>query len=456
MKFNISVKSRDVEIIRSSTWSRAGFIVLSFVTIPALLLVQAWKTKSFRYRHYLLTGFVTAYGSTIAIQYDPTGQGSDGVRHLLLVYEHYVGLSFENFLIDLWNTIALKETTNFGIRDPYKHIVSYLVGGVLGMPWLFFTVVAFVYGYFFTGSLLEIFKHTQWSRLNYVLLGFAALMFIIKNIEGVNTVRTWTGMWVLVYACLRYYDTRQLRYILLMLMPPLIHVGYFVMVLPALAVLVFGNRPLLYTGLFVVSSFTTIVNPGTAVEALSVTDRGAQQVRSYYREEVGAAQDVIQQASGETRWYRTYYQAGIQKWALNIFIYTLLLGGIYFSCMNYRQKTLFSIGLMTLSLSNSTWFISALSGRSWLVGCTFIFAAFIMANTDPESRARITKSIKPYYRVGLNFSLFLFFPYFLFNLSTLLDFPSVFAFAAPFAVWFDPGINMSIKEFLRMLIGVVR
>lgn len=421
--------------------------------MPALLLVQAWKTKSFRYRHYLLTAFVTAYGATIAIQYDPTGQGADGVRHLLSVYQHYVGLSFEQFLIELWGSVTFQAE---GPKDSYKHIVSYLVGGVLGLPWLFFTVVAFVYGYFFTGSLLEIFKHVRWSRLNYVLLGFAALIFLLKNIEGINTVRTWTGMWVLVYACLRYYDTKHFRYILLMLMPPFIHVGYFVMVLPALAVLVFGNRPLLYAGLFVLSSFTTILNPGTAVEALSVTDRGAQQVRSYYREETRSVDEIIQQAGANTRWYRTYYKAGIQKWALNVFIYTLLLGGIYFNCMSYRQKTLFSIGLMTLTLSNAAWFISALSNRSWLIGCTFVIAAFVMANSDPESRTRIVNSIKPYYKLGLHFSLLLFVPYFLYNLSVLIDYPSVFTFAAPFAVWLDPDVNMSIKEFLRMLMGIVR
>lgn len=444
------VHNRQVSL---DTWSRAGFIILSFLTIPALLLVQAWKTKSFRYRHYLLTAFVTAYGATITIQFDPTGQGSDGVRHLLSVYQHYVGLNFEQFLIELWGSVTFQAE---GPKDSYKHIISYLVGGVLGMPWLFFTVVAFVYGYFFTGSLLEIFKHVRWSRLNYVLLGFAVLMFLLKNIEGVNTVRTWTGMWVLVYACLRYYDTKRFRYILLMLMPPFIHVGYFAMILPALAVLVLGNRPLLYAGLFVLSSFTTLINPGAAVEVLSVTERGAQQVRSYYREETRSADEVIQQAGANTRWYLTYNRAGIQKWALNVFIYTLLLGGIYFSCMNHRQKTLFSIGLMTLTLSNAAWFIYALSNRSWLIGCTFILAAFIMANSDPESRTKIVNSIKSYYKLGLHFSLLLFFPYFLYNLSVLIDYPSVFTFLAPFAVWLDPEVNMSIKEFLRMLMGIVR
>src|SRR6056297_3036250 len=78
--------------------ARAGFLVLASAVAPVFLLLAAWKTSSQRYRHWLLTSFVTMYGATIAIRYDPTGQGSDGVRHLLLVYDHYVGMSFAQFL----------------------------------------------------------------------------------------------------------------------------------------------------------------------------------------------------------------------------------------------------------------------------------------------------------------------------------------------------------------------
>ena len=435
--------------------ARAGFLVLASVTAPVFLLLAAWKTSSQRYRHWLLTAFVTMYGATISIRYDPTGQGADGVRHLLLVYEHYVGMTLATFLSDLWNVLTFQLTSAPGIRDPYKHIVSYFVGGIIGQPQLFFTVIAFVYGYFFTGSLLEIFRHVKWRHLNYVVLGLAAMLFLVKNIEGVNTVRTWTGLWVLVYACLRYYDTKKARYALMMLLPPLIHFGYFVMVLPALAVLIFGNHPRLYAVIFVLSSMTTFVNPGDIVDVVSQTERGAASVAGYYVEEQATFQErraVAERVGG--RWWNSIRFLGVQKWALNVLVYTLLAAGVYFVLMNYRQKSLFSVGLLTLALSNSTWFFFAVSNRSWLIGCVFVLAAFVMARVDLHTGPRLIKRVPPYYKWGVNLSLILFFPFFLYNLSTILDFPSVFMFIAPFLVWLEPEMNMSIKYVLQVLLGI--
>lgn len=439
----------------SSLPARTGFIVMASLAAPALLLLQAWKTGDWRYKHWLLTAFVTVYGATIAIYYDPTGEGADGVRHLGLVYDYYVGMGFGQFLTDLWNTLTFQVASHPGIRDPYKHLVSYLTGGVLGMPWLFFTVIALVYGYFFTGSLLQIFRQFNWRRANYIILAFSALLLIVKNIEGVNTVRTWTGLWVLVYACLRYYETRKPRYILLMLMPPFIHFGYWIMVLPALAVLIFGNRPLLYAVLFVASSFTTFLEPQVVTQALSETELGARSVSGYYRESQIAAQEAFSGALQQgNRWYLAAQKAGLQKWGLNILIYTLLASGVYFSCMTYRQKTLFSIGLLTLTLSNSTWYLFALSNRSWVIGCVFILAAFIMVRSDPESRERILRTTPAYYKWGLHFSLLLFLPYFLYNSSTLLDYPSIYLLFTPFVVWANPDLNMSFKYLLQKLLGL--
>ena len=435
--------------------ARAGFLILASIVAPAFLLLGAWKTSSQRYRHWLLTAFVTMYGATISIRYDPTGQGADGVRHLLLVYDHYVGMTFATFLSDVWNILTFQVASDNGIRDLYKHVVSYFVGGVLGQPQLFFTVIAFVYGYFFTGSLLEIFRHVKWRHLNYVVLGLAAMLFLVKNIEGVNTVRTWTGLWVLVYACLRYYDTKKARYAFMMLLPPFIHFGYFAMVLPALAVFVLGNKPRAYAVIFVLSSVTTFINPGDIVDVVSTTERGAAAVAGYYIEEQATFEDRVASArSVGGRWWNSIRFLGVQKWALNVLVYTLLAAGIYFSLMSYRQKSLFSVGLLTLAFSNATWFFFAVSNRSWLIGCVFILASFIMARTDPNTGPRLIKQVPPYYKWGVNFSLLLFFPFFLYNLSTILDYPSVFMFVAPFVVWLEPEMNMSIKYVLQVLLGI--
>jgi len=420
-------------------------LLLPAMIAPWVLLVAAWKSASHRERHWLLTFFVTIYGASITIAYDPLGAGPDGVRHLLRVYTHYVDLGLDEFLSELWLILTLRppETTN---DDVYIHVLSYFTGGLLGEPRFFFPIVAFVYGYFFTGSMLEVFKQYKLRPSGYIFAAFALLFILVKNIEGVNTVRTWTGLWILVYACLRYYSTKQLRYLVLMFVPPLVHVGYLAIALPAWLVLLLGNKKKLYALLFVASSFTTFVNPGSVADVLSQSELGAQKVGGYYIEE---AHDTTRREGQRVwAWAENF---GLQKWALNILIYTLLLKGVYFVAMTRYQRTLFSIGLLTLALSNSTWYFYALSNRSWVVGAVFILAAFVMALQNPECRARIRQS-DPIYKAGLHTSLLLFIPYFLFNLSILIDHPSVFIIALPFLAVVAPESNMSLKEAAQWVV----
>ena len=423
-------------------------LLLPAMIAPWVLLVAAWKSASHRERHWLLTFFVTIYGASIAIAYDPLGAGPDGVRHLLRVYVHYADLGFDQFLSELWLILTLRPayTTK---QDVFIHVLSYFTGGVLGEPRFFFPMVAFVYGYFFSGSVLEVFKHVKLGPRGYIFAAFALLFVLVKNIEGVNTVRTWTGMWILVYACLRYYSTKQLRYMLLMFVPPLVHIGYLVLALPAWLVLLLGNKTKLFALLFVASSFTTFFNPGTVAEVLSQQELGASKVEGYYIEEpLEATRD-----EGRRVW-SWLQEVGLQKWALNVFIYTLLLTQVYFVAMNRYQRTLFSIGLLTLALSNSSWYFYAVSNRSWIVGIVFILAAYLDAVQDPDTSCRIPKS-NPLYKAGLHISLLLFIPYYAYNLSTLVDYPSVFIIGLPFLAVLSPESNMSLKEAAQWLIGVI-
>lgn len=413
---------------------------------PWILLIAAWKSASQRERHWLLTFFVTIYGATIAIAYDPLGVGPDGVRHLLNVYVHYVGLSFAQFLSELWLILTFRPPDK--VDDVYIHVLAYLTGGVLGEPRFFFPIVAFIYGYFFSGAMLEVFKHVGEKKQSYLFVFFALLFVLIKNIEGVNTVRTWTGLWILVYACLKYYSTKQVKYVFLMFVPPLIHVGWFVMAIPAWIVLVLGNRKVLYAVLFVVSSFTTFVNPGTVTEMLSSTELGEAKVRAYYVEEAR-----IDTAAGQKIWL-WFEKFGLQKWALNVFVFSLLITGVYIVSMNRFQSTIFSIGLLTITLSNISWYLYALTNRSWIVGAIFILAAYLSVMQHPRTRPKVPVS-NPVYKIGLHVSLLLFVPYMLYNLSTLMDYPSVFLFGLPFLAVLSPEDNMSIKEAARFILDVL-
>jgi hypothetical protein len=455
-----SVPSAARRVSRANAWSssrisnRVMLILFSMVVLPPLLLWQALKTSSDRYRHWLLTAFVTVYGSTIGIGFTPgMRDGPDGVRHLYSAYTQYVGMTLYEFLEGVWNILTL--TRGPHQQDLYIHTLSYFVSGVLGMPGLFFTFVAFVYGYFFAGSLVIALRGWRSVQLPIITLLLVITFLLIKNIEGVNTVRTWTGLWVLVYACLQYHLTRKWYYLLLMACPPFIHIGWGIMVIPAFIVVVFGSRPVIYSALFFASSLTNFL-PTTALEAqFNRTEVGASMLRSYQREEqrdvAAGVEHVVTQDRGGIRIWLAFTRAGVQTWALNLFVLTLVVTGVYLLGMTAFQQKIFSIGLLMITLSNSMWFIYALSNRAWVAGAVFIGLAFIMWRLSKGNQLRLPYS-PLLYKVGTVLSMVLFLPYLLFNLSMFLDFPSVFLLGAPFVVWLEPDVNMTIKEFLRLFL----
>jgi len=421
-------------------------IIFAF-TIPFVAVNRTIKSKSARYKQQLLTLLIGLYGSTMFIT-----KGNDGYRHLAMVSEIYANMPFKQFFFEIFQVLTF-QLTDSGAQDLYKHSLSYLCGSVLEMPFLFFPIVALVYGYFFSGSVLEVLRGVGHLKFKYHKLfwSFVILFVIYKNVEGVNTVRTWTGLWVLVYACLKYYRTKESKYLFLMFIPPFIHFGYFVLALPAYAVLVLGNRNLTYAVIFVLSSFFSFINPATVTENLQETELGEHRSDAYAVEEKTDLNEQYEnQVAQGSNWYRQLQKLGVQGWAVNILCYALIFSGVYLKKMTSYQKRLFSVGIMTLALSNMTWFLSAVTNRSAIVGAVFVLLALVLYWKNNTKEVQSNRLIS----YGLSLSLLLFIPFFVYKLSDTLDYISFYNLFAPFAVWIEPDINMSVKDFIKVVIGM--
>ena len=419
-------------------------IVLAFFA-PWMMAFSFVRATSWRHRHLIATGFFSVFGSVVLLEF------GDGLDHQNALERYYLDMSFQEFASDLWNILTFQLTESRS-KDVYIHVLSYVVGGVLGMPRLFFPVVATVYGYFFAGSVISVLKNFRLSDANYVIVAFVVVFLFVRGLEGFYTVRTWTGMWILVYSCLKYYETRQRRYLFLMFTPPLVHIGFFVIAIPAWTVLLFGSRPMLYSAIFVATSITTIMPVDDAADVLSRTERGASQVTAYRVEEQQVAMEEFERNRQTTNLYAAYQRAGVQRWAPTILVFALLLSGIYIRKMSAYQRRIFSVGILTLALSNATWFLYAVHNRSLIVAMVFLLAGFLIARLDPKTK-RYFENLHGFYKWGLHLSIAFFIPLIVFNVSMTLDWMSVFIFGLPFIVWWDPELNMSVKELLNALIG---
>lgn len=454
---NSVMPHRSSASVSGSVLSRRMMAISFLVSllVPPFLLYAAWRTQSFRQRHWLLTLFVTYYGITLPIAYDPTGVGADGVRHLLTVYTYYLNLSFGVFLSDLGDILLLQGAP--GSNDPYKHVLSYFVGGVLGMPGLFFPIVAFVYGYFFTGSMLLVFRKFKLGKLPWIVIFLALAFFLTRNIEALQAVRHPTAIWVLIYGILRYQETKQHRYLILMASTPLIHFGFLLIAIPAFLVILLGNKPVLYAALFVFSSTTNLLEPTAVTGIISGVELGEQKLRGYYIEEQIELQErgfrFGEDTAGGTRFWRAYMQAGYHKIAFNVLVYSLIFSGAYIFAMNRFHASIFATGLLTLTAANSFWFLGGAAGRMWEVGFLLAMAGFLLWRTSPQFMYRELR-IPMVYKIGLYVSAAGLIPFFLFHLSDIFERMNTFLFGFPVLAAIMPEADLTIKEALRFILPI--
>lgn len=431
-----------------------GIAVIVSLVFPPVLLYAAWRTTSERQRHWLLTLFVVYFGATLPIIYDGSRAGPDGVRHLLQVHEYYATLSVEQFMADLGDIMMLRGAQ--GSSDPYKHVLSFFTGRVLGAPGLFFPLVALVYGYVFVGSMLIIFRNLGRSRLSIVVVVLALIFFLTRNIESMQAVRNPTAMWVLVYGTLRFLEARSVRHVLLVASTPLIHFSYLAIAAPALIFAVIGTRRTLYIVLFVMSGLVDIVTPSAILDVIpDEVGVGGQRLRggggwfderTELDDRLGAFDQSVE--SG-TRFWRAYALAGFSTVALDILVYGLILSGAYYGMARYPAGV-FSAGLVLVSASKFLWFVPGV-GRMWAPGFTLIMAGFLIWRLAPAS-TRTFRFAKWPYSVAALVSSVIFAPQILFSLSRLLDFVSPYVLAAPFIVVAMPDVNITAKELLRMVL----
>jgi len=438
---------------RLDKWGLALVALVSSV-FPLVLVYAAWRTESFKQRHWLLTLFVGWYAVSLPISYDPSGMGTDGVRHLLAVYVHYLDMTFDQFLSDLWDIALFKGADSS--NDMFRHFVGYLTGGVLGMPELFFPVVGLVYGYFFVGSMLIIFKRFNAEKWPWVILFLALCFFLTRNIESLQAVRNPTAGWMLIYGVLMFQQTKKPRYVFLMACTPLIHFSFLLLALPALLYLLIGNRRIVYATLFSLSVPLSFVTPDVAIDIISEVEIGEEKVLDRAgggRANMEARAAVIEsQLQGGTRIWRAYIMAGYQAVALNVLVFGMIIAGAYF-VMDRFSGALFSNGLLMLTASNSLWFLGGAAGRFWGLGFLFVLAGFLIWRFgDGFSLKRMIFS--PAYLVGCYLSAMLFIPYFLFYFSKLLDYINISLFALPFLARIYPQANLTIKEILRFLLPI--
>lgn len=417
-----------------------SIIILTIIS-PVLGLYYSIRGLNWHQRKWALIFFVTIFGSILTFN-----EAADSYRLQLRAYE-YASMSFNQFIFILKHIVTLNPLYGYP-TDVYIHVVSYFTGAVLGFPALFFTVTSFIFGYFYITALSKILRWDRYTHKPLIFMAVVLLFIIYRGVDTMQSVRTWTGMWILFNGVFGYLQTNQKKYLYLMLASPLIHFAYFAISLPAFFI-IFARKlsPKIFIVIYI-SSFFVSLNQGGILDRLNENELGRSKINSYYREDGDPILDRKEKQN--TVWYTKYGKADAVYWGGNAFALTLILGGFFKKRMTKLEAGLFSTGLLMAALANFGDFVYIFYSRTMANAVLYILATVVLLVIRGELlqgsglKLLVTKAM-------LWVSILIFIPKIVYTLSNTLIYTSFYILASPFLGWFSE-VNVSIREVIGWLL----
>lgn len=409
---------------------------------PVIGVYYAIRNLSWEWRKKVLILAIMLFGGTIILS------NADGYVLMQHMYTHYQHIDFSQWLFELKETLLFSpEPGTKG--DVYSHVLSYVVGNVLGIPGQYFIFVSFVYGFFYVKSLSRILRWDSSKSKSFLFWSIIIIFVTYRFIDSMQSVRTYTGAWLLFYGTLRYYQTKKLKYFFLMLMAPLFHVAFFIIALPAyLVVFIRWVNPKIFVIIYVISFFAN-VNTNFVIQQLQTTDLGEGKVEGYYNENPEEYYVAVNDTN--INFYKRYGKGWALRYGPHFWAIALIVMGLYSNArMNRLEIGLFTTGLLMAAMANVGDFIPVFSNRTMTNSGIFILATTALLLIRGELlRAR---GMTLFYRQSLLWiCVVIMFPYLLFVAANMLSYTSIFMMVvAPFGLIND--LNMSLRELIGFLI----
>jgi hypothetical protein len=425
-----------------------GYLFLLFFASPLLGLINLFKVKEEKVLVSFGTLFFGLLGSAFVYI-----KGTDGNSHLMNARRFYADMSLGDFFTKAYEVLTFSSTE--GSTDLYLHIISFLSTSILQSPSLIHVFSGMVLGYFFTKSVLLVLKNNLQTKKKYILLGFIALFLLIKSIGALNSIRMWTGMWVLFYGSYSYAIKKEVKYLYVIGFAILVHFSYFIILIPVVISYLMQKKKILLTSIYAISFFTTL---GFSVFQAYLPQSDLLEKKQKYNvidskekaklfattaEEAKEANANLNfyKASGETNYYN-YSIVGL----------TFLLLLFYLPRkMDASFNFLISLGIGLYTFANLVSFSPSLQGRAKTIAATFILAAAIHLQLTIKNY-HISQKNKRFMNYGFVFFLISAIPMFLFQISEIMFNFSFFLLLFPQISWLLGDQDYSIRSIIGLLI----
>ena len=264
-----------------------------------------------------------------------------------------------------------------------------------------------------------------------------------------QTIRSWTGMWVLFNGVLGYYQTKNKKYILFIIFSPFFHLMYVFIALPALILVFFKSIPRKWVILLYFISFFANINTLSVLNLASENQLAESKVNSYYRiSDDGEEIDTIALRHEESQavWYAKYGKTDAVYYGSTYFIFLLILTGLYRGDkMNDVEIGLFFTGVLMAALANFLSFSYAFYSRTMANASVYILAVMVLLAIRGIFNYKNKLSWK---NMAVWLGVLIFIPKVVYFASDFLYRTSMSIMAFPFIRFFGEGYNFSIRDFI--------
>ncbi|NDI97581.1 hypothetical protein GWA97_00645 [Flavobacterium sp. LaA7.5] len=266
----------------------------------------------------------------------------DSFRHR----EDFVQWAFEHEMnFDYFLSRLYSEDVSF--IDIVMPLLKFLVSRVTDNPDVFYGVLGFLFGYFFSRNIFFLINFYNVKLSAYSILFIFMFAFVAPPWE-INSFRFWFATHIFLYGCFKLFSGKSKMSYLYILITPFIHFGYiFAIILFAIYKLI-GNRIKLYFILFIASIFLNEINLQSIKALIPETSIGALDKKTSGYTSEGYIEERAETAS-QLNWY-----VGLKSKPVK-YVTMLVVIFIYFK---YRKRliesellSIFCIALFIFSLS---------------------------------------------------------------------------------------------------------
>lgn len=416
--------------------SNFPYYLVLFLISPVLSLISSMANFGDRNSKLIVILFLGVFGFTLILT-----PGKDSATHAEAFTTHYQYQTFTDFTTEISNQLTFKSSGSHA-DEPYLSIISYTLAQFTDNPAWLFLIVGLIYGVLYIKGITLVYNDVDHKWTFSLLIIFVFFISWI-GLDGINSIRTWTGGWIYFIGVYLYFKTTDKRYILLVMSAPLFHFGYLLFTIPFYAYLILKDLRYLYLTLAIISmmfsSSLEFVEP-----YITSTELGEQKFDAYTSDRfIGEHQD------DSPRSFHAEYAGFAGRWALQIlFLYSIIFLG-YLKKENHDRflTSLGSFGLIMFSFANIAEVVPVLGNRAFLnFGIYALAYIMILYSRLPNGYKKRDYLV---YLCTPAIFLFLFTEY-----SLIGDFMDFRVLLSPLAYPFLGDDPVSMKEFIRMILDV--